>query len=303
MRSYVNHPLFGSYRLVENGSLTSTLLTNPYAEMVRGYSVYKTSNLQPQLELKQNLDFVTKGLNFRSMAYLKRYAFYSTSRKYNPFYYYANVQPDGKNYNLLLYNADAATSGLPAGIIGTEYLDYNETAKNLDSRIWLEGTLNYERRFADVHAVGGSLISYLSSYETGNAGNVTSSLAKRNVGVSGRFTYGYDDRYLAEFNFGYNGSERFDRNHRFGFFPSGGIAYRISNEKFFQPLKSVVNDLKFRATYGIVGNDQIGNVNDRFFYLSNVNLNDGAYGASFGRNDGAATYGRSKYYLGAFRTN
>jgi TonB-linked SusC/RagA family outer membrane protein len=292
MRPYVTHPLFGSYRLLENGQLTANLLTNPYAEMVRGYSVYKTSNLQPQVELKQNLDVITKGLSFRSMAYLKRYAFYSTSRRYNPFYYYADVQPDGKTYNLTVYNADAASSGLPDAIIGREYLDYQERGKDVDSRIWLEGTLNYNRTFKDVHSVGGTLISYLSSYETGNAGYVTASLPKRNVGVSGRFTYGYDDRYLAEFNFGYNGSERFDKSHRFGFFPSGGVAYRISNEKFFEPLHSVVDDLKFRATYGIVGNDQIGDVNDRFFYLSSVNLNDGAYGASFGRNDGAATYYR-----------
>lgn len=292
MRPYVTHPLFGSYRLIANGTLTSVLLTNPYAEMVRGYSVYKTSNLQPQVELKQKLDFITRGLNFRTMAYLRRYSYYSSNRRYNPFYYYANVQPDGKSYNLDVYNADAVSSGLPDAIIGREYLDYQEQGKDVDSRLWLEGTLNYNRTFKSIHSVGGTLISYISSYETGNAGNVTASLPKRNVGLSGRFTYGFDDRYLAEFNFGYNGSERFDSKHRYGFFPSGGVAYRISNEKFFDPLLSVVNDLKFRATYGIVGNDQIGNVNDRFFYLSNVNLNDGNYGSTFGRNDGAATYYR-----------
>ncbi len=81
------------------------------------------------------------------------------------------------------------------------------------------------------------LISYLSNYETGNAGSVTASLPQRNQGVSGRFTYGYDDRYLAEFDFGYNGSERFAESKRYGFFPSVGLGYRISNEKFFRPLK------------------------------------------------------------------
>jgi TonB-linked SusC/RagA family outer membrane protein len=290
---YFEHPLFGSYRLTQNGQLTSTLLTNPYAEMVRGYSVYKKSDLQPQLELKQNLDFITKGLTFRTMAYVRRYSFYSLDRKYNPFYYYADVQLGGKTYNLLSYNDGSpnAVSGVPAG---TEYLDYNERAKDVDSRIWLEGTLNYSRIFKEVHNVGSSLISYLSSYESGNPGSTLfqASLPRRNVGVSGRFTYGYDDRYLAEFNFGYNGSERFDVNHRFGFFPSGGVAYRISNEKFFEPLKSVVSDLKFRATYGLVGNDQIGAVSDRFLYLSNVSLTDGSYSASFGRDDGAARYTR-----------
>ncbi len=289
MRPYVDHPLFGSAQTMANGQLTSTLFLNPYAEMVRGYSVYKTSNIQPQVELKQNLDFITKGLNFRSMAYLKRYSFYGMQRQYNPFYYNAQVQPDGKNYNLVVFNDGSATS---IGLTGTEYLDYFESGKDVDSRIWLEGVLNYSRVFGNVHNVGGSLISYLSSFENGNAGSVTASLPRRNSGVSGRFTYGYDDRYLAEFNFGYNGSERFDANHRYGFFPSGGIGYKISNEKFFEPIKSVVSDLKLRATYGIVGNDQIGTVGDRFFYLSNISLNDGSYGAVFGRDDGAATYFR-----------
>jgi TonB-linked SusC/RagA family outer membrane protein len=284
---FVQHPLFGSAVYTPPGSLNQFLYVNPYAEMVKGYSTYKSSNVQPQLELKQKLDFLTKGLSFRSMAYLRRTAFYSVERNYNPFYYSAQINSDGKGYNIIPLNHGAAGS---VGIAGTEYLSYSEKDKDVDSRIWLEGSLDYSRLFHDVHRVGGSLISYLSSYETGNGGNLNTSLPKRNNGVSGRFTYGYDDRYLAEFNFGYNGSERFDSRHRYGFFPSGGIGYRISNERFFEPLKNVIYDLKFRATYGLVGNDQIGAVGDRFFYLSNVKLDDGDYSASFGRDEGAAKY-------------
>lgn len=288
-KPYLEHPLFGSAIATPSGSLTQYLYVNPYAEMVKGYSTYKSSNIQPQVEFKQKLDFLTKGLSFRSMAYLRRTSFYSVSRNYNPFYYSAQIESNGKGYNIISLNDGSAGS---VGVPGSEYLSYSETGKDIDSRIWLEGSVDYSRMFHDVHRIGGSLISYLSSYETGNGGNLNTSLPKRNKGVSGRFTYGYDDRYLAEFNFGYNGSERFDSRHRYGFFPSGGVAYRISNEKFFDPLKNVVRDLKFRATYGIVGNDQIGNVGDRFFYLSNVNLNDGGYGASFGRDDGAPRYSR-----------
>lgn len=284
---FLQHPLFGSAVYTPSGSLNQFLYVNPYAEMVKGYSTYKSSNVQPQLELKQKLDFLTKGLSFRSMAYLRRTAFYSVDRNYNPFYYSAQINSDGNGYNIIPLNHGAAGS---VGIAGTEYLSYSEKDKNVDSRFWLEGSLDYSRLFHDVHRIGGSLISYLSSYETGNGGNLNTSLPKRNNGISGRFTYGYDDRYLAEFNFGYNGSERFDSRHRYGFFPSGGIAYRISNETFFEPLKNVIYDLKFRATYGIVGNDQIGAVTDRFFYLSNVKLDDGDYSASFGRDEGAARY-------------
>jgi TonB-linked SusC/RagA family outer membrane protein len=287
--NYLEHPLFGSAIAMPPGSQSQYLYVNPYAEMVKGYSAYKSSNIQPQFEIKQKLDFLTKGLSFRSMAYLRRTSFFSVSRSYNPFYYAAQILDGGKGYNITPLNDGSATS---VGVAGTEYLDYSETGKDVDSRIWLEGSLDYNRLFHDVHRVGASLISYLSSYQSGNAGDLNTSLPKRNDGVSGRFTYGYDDRYLAEFNFGYNGSERFDARHRYGFFPSGGIGYRISNESFFYPLKKVIRDLKFRATYGIVGNDQIGDVKDRFFYLSNVNLNDGGYGASFGRDDGAPRYSR-----------
>jgi TonB-linked SusC/RagA family outer membrane protein len=286
---YIEHPLFGSAQTVNAGGLTSTLYVNPYAEMVKGYTVYKTSNIQPQLEFKQNLNFITPGLHFRTMGYLRRYAFYSVDRSYNPFYYSAVIDPTTMDYSLQALNDGGPTS---LGTVGTEYLGYAEGNKVVDSRFWLEGSLGYNHTF-EKHTVGGSLIAVVSNYETGNAGSVTASLPQRNQTFSGRFTYGYDNRYLAEFNFGYNGTERFAKNKRFGFFPSAGIGYRISNEKFFEPLKTFIDDLKFRATYGLVGNDQIGNINDRFFYLSNVNLNDGAFGASFGRNDGVSTYYRN----------
>ena len=285
---YLDHPLFGSARTVFAGGLTSTLYVNPYAELVKGYSMYKTSNIQPQLELKQNLNFITPGLSFRSMGYLRRYSFYAVNRSYNPFYYSAIVDPTTLDYNLTTLNDGSSTS---IGTVGTEYLDYNEAGKTLDSRFWLEGALNYNHNFHK-HTVGGMVIAIMSNYETGNAGSLTTSLPQRNNGISGRFSYGYDDRYLAEFSFGDNGSERFAKSSRYGFFPSVGVGYRISNEKFFQPLKDVINDLKFRATYGLVGNDQIGLVTDRFFYLSNVNMNDGGFGAAFGRNDGVGVYYR-----------
>ena len=296
---YIDHPLFGSAQTVNAGGLTSTLYVNPYAEMVKGYTVYKTSNIQPQIELKQNLNFITPGLNFRTMGYLRRYSFYTVDRTYNPFYYTAMIDPTTKDYSLQALNDGGPTS---VGTVGTEYLGYTEGSKVVDSRFWLEGTLNYNHSF-DKHTVGGSLIAVASNYETGNSGSVTASLPQRNQTFSGRFTYGYDNRYLAEFNFGYNGSERFARNNRFGFFPSAGIGYRISNEKFFEPLTKIIDDLKFRATYGLVGNDQIGDVNDRFFYLSHVDLNDAAFGTSFGRNDGVSTYYRNGVSISRYANN
>ena len=117
-----------------------------------------------------------------------------------------------------------------------------------------------------------------------NADDLQKSLPYRNQGLSGRFTYAYAKKYFGEFNFGYNGSERFSKNERFGFFPSIGAGYIISNEKFFEPLTKYINKLKFKYTYGLVGNDAIGDENDRFFYLSNVNTNDGGKQQQFGNN-------------------
>ncbi|MBO9672115.1 MAG: TonB-dependent receptor [Sphingobacteriaceae bacterium] len=287
---FIEHPLFGSAQTRNTDlSLSSTLYTNPYAELVKGYQVYKSSNLQPQLELKQDLSDLTKGLSARAMGYLRRTSYYRVNRNYNPFFYSAVINPQDQSYNLTALNDGGQNS---IGTVGTEVLNFTRDAKDIDSRLWLEGSVNYNRTFKDKHAVGGMLVSYLSDYENANVDELIQSLPSRNAGISGRFSYGYDDRYLAEFNFGYNGSERFDTRNRWGFFPSIGVGYRISNEKFFEPLRGVISNLKFRATYGVAGNDAIGNVGDRFFYMSRVSLNDNSYGSSFGRNDGAPIYSR-----------
>lgn len=294
---FIEHPLFGSAQTWNTDlSLSSTMFVNPYAEMVKGYQTYKTSNLQPQIEIKQDLSGLTPGLSARAMGYLRRYAYSSANRSYSPFYYSSIIDQRDGTYTLQALN-DGSTNALSP--TGRESLDYNKDEITVDSRFWLEGSVSYNRLFKEDHDLGAMLVSYISDYqivredyETREDNGLMETLASRNVGLSGRFTYGYKSRYLAEFNFGYNGSERFDQNHRWGFFPSFGVGYRISEEPFFEPVRSIISNLKVRATYGLVGNDAIGSSSDRFFYLSNVELNDGGYGASFGRGDGAATYGR-----------
>ena len=95
----------------------------------------------------------------------------------------------------------------------------------------------------------------------------------RTTGLAGRFTYAYDERYFAEFNFGYNGTENFIKDRQFGFFPSIALGYSISNEDFFKPLRSVVTALKIRGSYGLVGNDKIAGA--RFPYLTEISLGTG----------------------------
>ncbi|MEC3878147.1 SusC/RagA family TonB-linked outer membrane protein [Parapedobacter sp. 10938] len=269
--SYAKHPLFGNAPRGDGDAVYA----NPYASMVSGFQQYSRTQLNVQLEIKQDFNFLTEGLNARLMAYTQRYSYFSLERQYNPFYYFAspnNFSPSG--YSLRLLNENNAT----------EYLNYNEGGKIVNTTAYLETAVNYNRTFGQKHAVSGMLIGIFRNHVDGNAGNLQSSLPFRNQGLSGRFTYGYDSRYLFEANFGFNGSERFAKNNRFGFFPSAGVAWNINNEPFFEPLLPVVSKLKLRATYGLVGNDQIGDPDDRFFYMSNVTLNDNGRRTVFGEN-------------------
>jgi TonB-linked SusC/RagA family outer membrane protein len=273
---YAKHPLFGN-SIVPN--TTTSLWYNPLAETVSGYEQDNASTLTAQLEVTQNLKFITKGLSTQLMAYITRYSTFTLNRNYNPFFY-APLGTDTKNPQLTLLND-------PSGVIQispspTEYLSYSPGDKTLNSKTYVQESINYQRLFGDKHEINGMVIGILSDYQTANAADLQSSLPSRNLGVSGRLTYTYDNRFLLETNFGYNGSERFAANNRVGFFPSIGGAYIVSNENYFARLNKTITNLKFRVSYGLVGNDQIGNPSDRFFYLSNVNLNDASKGYSFG---------------------
>jgi TonB-linked SusC/RagA family outer membrane protein len=265
---FVKHIMFGNY---------NTSYTNPYAELVRGYMNESRSQMLAQLEFKQDLGFVTEGLFVRSMLNISRLASFSVSRKYNPFWYqvdsYNNMTGE---YRLVRTNPDTGAG------MGSEYLDLSESPKSVESTLYSETTLNYARTFAEKHGVSGLFVLTAREHLTANAGSLQLSLPSRNAGLSGRATYSYDSRYFFEFNFGYNGSERFAANHRFGFFPSAGVGWLISNEQFWQPFKKTVSNLKFRYSYGLVGNDRIGDNQDRFFYLSRVTMNDPARAGRFG---------------------
>lgn len=263
------HPLFGNALI---GNSATTFYNNPYASMVSGFQQYNTSTLNVQLQVNQDFKFITPGLTARAMAYTTRYSYFDFSRRFNPYYYGATpTDSKGEKYSIGLLNEFT-------GPAPTEYLNYVAGERKANTRTYLEAVVNYNRTFSEKHSVGGMLITTMSDYVTANATDLQSALPGRNQSLAGKATYGYDSRYLFEASFAYNGSERFAKKNRFGFFPSIGVAWNASNEKFFDPLKSVVSNLKFRATYGIIGNDQIGRAEDRFFYLASVNLNSGTVG-------------------------
>ncbi|MGQ8336837.1 TonB-dependent receptor [Sunxiuqinia sp. A32] len=250
---------------------------NPYADMVKGYKDESRSNILASVELKQDLDFITEGLSVRAMGNTTRESFFSVNRAYNPFYYsLANYDAGIDKYALAELNPDG----------GTEYLQYNEGDKSIKTSFYFEGAANYQRTYNEKHIVSGMLVAIMRELKLANAGSLQKSLPYRNIGLSGRFTYAYDSRYFAELNFGYNGSERFAAKERFGFFPSMGIGWIMSNEEFWKPLSNVFTKFKLKATHGLVGNDAIGSEDDRFFYISQVNMNNGGLGTVFGQNYG-----------------
>jgi len=134
---------------------------------------------------------------------------------------------------------------------------------------YVEASLNYNRLFNDVHRIGGLLLYNHNIKTNTQASSQILSLPYKHQGLAGRITYAFNDKYFAEFNMGYNGSENFARGHRFGFFPAVAVGYMVSNEAWFEPLKKTVDVLKLKASHGIVGNDDIGG-DRRWMYESSI---------------------------------
>lgn len=270
------HILFGA----PPGTFGSTPFNNPYALLLRGHKTSAESRVLAQLEVNQKLDFLTNGLTFHGIFETNRYAYFDSNLGYKPFYYnIGSYDRASDTYTLSWLNQKQGDA--------TEYLEYFPGSPIINTNSYLQGTLDYNRQFNN-HSVTGTLVMTQQQRLFSNAGKLVDALPYRNLGIAGRAGYNYMGKYFTEFNFGYNGSERFSEAHRFGFFPTIGAGWLISAENFFRPLSSVVNRMKVRASYGLVGNDAISS--RRFFYSSDVNLNGGG-GAEFGTNRGYSRNG------------
>lgn len=246
---------------------------NPYADMLRGYREESKSNMMAQMEIKQDFGKWVEGLSGRLLGNTTRNSGFDLTRAYSPFYYQVGKYDRFKDeYKLIELN--------PTG--GNEYVGYSPGYKSVESSFYGEASLMYNRTFDKRHTISGMFVGIARNLLIANASTLAESLPQRNLGLSGRFTYGYGNRYFSEFNFGYNGSEKFDKGHRWGFFPSVGLGWSVDNEAFWTgKLKDIISKLKFRGTYGLVGNDEIGS--QRFFYLSEVAIGGGG-GFSTGYN-------------------
>lgn len=253
---YADHILFG------NTFVSGSLMPNPYAQMVRGYEDRNESTITAMATLSQDLGFLTKGLKLQAKASVTTWSRYTSFREYVPFFYDLETYNQiTEEYTLFPLNA---TSGRP-------YLGDVFPERDANAHYYYEGRANWDREFGK-HTLG--VMTVLMSEENlltgGNSTSIYETLPERNMGNAGRIAYDYDKKYFLEFTYGYNGSEKFSGEKRFGFFPSIGAGWLVSNESFWDPISNVINTFKLKATYGSVGNDAIAGRSGRFFYLSDI---------------------------------
>ena len=223
-----------------------------------GYRNEVRSNLNSSLGIDISLDKFVKGLSVKGMVSYDTKATTSAQGYKRERLYLAEIVPESNSMTYAVKRSEEELLSL---------------AKGADSRynINLQGTINYNRTFSEKHDVGAMILAQRDYWET-TAGDFPFNV----IGVAGRFTYGYDNRYLAEVNMGYNGSEQFSPTKRFGFFPAFSVGWIVSNESFM-PKTDWLNNLKLRASYGEVGNDQMGGT--RFLYQTKNYLGAGPLGS------------------------
>lgn len=255
------------------GTSTNNNFNNPYSQATRrGYDNLTKNQIYSNLRVTQDLDMLTKGLKLTAM-----YAF----DVYNEIHVHQDRAES--TYNFLDTSVPYDMNGQP--ILqriyeGSNVLSYTqETSGN--KKTYLEASLNYDRTFNDDHRVSALFLFNQQSKLLYPKGTLEDAIPYRMMGIAGRATYSWKDRYFAEFNIGYNGAENFSPKHRFGTFPAFGVGWVVSNEKFWQPLSNAVSFLKIRYTDGKVGNSEVSD--RRFMYLDQMKEN-GDYGYKFGPN-------------------
>lgn len=255
------------------GTSTNNNLNNPYSQATRrGYDNLTKNQIYSNLRLTQDLDMLTKGLKLTAM-----YAF----DVYNEIHVHQDRTES--TYNFLDTKVPYDLNGQP--ILqriyeGSKVLNYKqETSGN--KKTYLEASLNYDRTFGEDHRVSALFLFNQQQKLLYPKGTLEEAIPYRMMGIAGRATYSWKDRYFAEFNIGYNGAENFSPKHRFGTFPAFGVGWVVSNENFWKPLSKTISFLKFRYTDGKVGNSEVSD--RRFMYLDQMKEN-GDYGYKFGPN-------------------
>ena len=242
----------GAVRYAEYGES----VPNPYNTLTQaGYNDNWWTKINAMIALEQDFSkLVTEGLKAEIKFSFDANSWNQILRGGSPHTWYARMRDDDNN---LVYEEKS---------LGSNTLSYTSYA-NGERALYLEGRINYDRLFGK-HRVGALFLYNQRNYQVA-AGSSIDALPYRDQGLAGRVTYSYDDRYFIEGNFGYNGSENFASGNRFGFFPAGAIGWIVSNEKFMGGVTHIIDMLKLKGSYGIVGNDDIGGAR-RWVYESTI---------------------------------
>lgn len=239
----------------------SNLYSNPYADMVSSNRKENFSTINASVDLKQKLDFITKGLEVKLLTNYK---------SYNSVYYERTIEPYFYRVMDGFWNANQPDSFelQRLGSSGTDFISQSDLSRSSNYTFYLDGRLNWARTFSN-HNIS-AMFMYMMREERGAV------LPHRNQGYSARITYDYMQKYLVEFNAGYTGTERL-KDHRFEFFPAISLGWVASSEDFWKPLQNVVSFLKVRGSYGLVGSDETGADAGapHFLYINEVNIGKG----------------------------
>lgn len=220
---------------------------------------YKNAN-NLKLQFEQDLGMLTQGLKFTALFSMNANSEMTSSRTKTPALYYATGRKrDGSL--ALEKKRDAAD---PVFSVGTY----------VDRKYYIEARTNYERTFNEVHRVTGLVHYYMEDYISSYDRSIPwdpkpltdlTAIPKRYIGLSGRATYSYKDTYMIEGNIGYTGSEAFESGKKFGVFPAISLGWMPTQYEAFKAAVPFISYLKFRGSYGQVGNDRM---DVRFPYLT-----------------------------------
>lgn len=248
---------------------------NPWNLLVHsGYREQSWNSAQSLIGVTQKLDMITPGLTANiKFSWDASNNTLQVRSKTPPQFHATGRNDDGSLDYKTIYE-------------GSNNLSYAAPVTESKITTYMEGSLNYTHLFAQKHRVGVLFLYNHKIYKLLTAENQKKSLPYKSQGLAGRLTYAYKDKYFAEFNMGYTGSENFARGHRFGFFPAYALGWMVSSEKWFEPLTKVVNDLKLKASYGKVGNDDIG-AQRRWAYEPTINAVNGWKYGKTGNQTGA----------------
>ena len=247
---------------------------SPYVTLTRrGYKTEYKTQINSNLKVTQDLDFWDWSKGFTAHAliafdvranqqlnYKKIQAYKDNNKKYIAMKNHANLFDEAGN--LILQEEYKGNSTVNF-----------ERDKQVYRTFYAEAALNYKRLFGGVHNVSGLLLFNMRDYRDANGDNLINSLPYKQMSLSSRVTYSYNDRYFIEGNVGYTGSENFSPGHRFGVFPAMAVGWVPSNEKFWASVAPYISFLKFRYSHGLVGSDSLGDT--RFGFETEITSKNG----------------------------